>query len=435
MADSRKGIIAVVVIILLILLLLRGCGQEDIKSGGTEGIGIQIYYFDAEGNPVLPSDQLQAVVGGTADISSIAFGLTVTNGKTVGITDVNLNAYSDDTADGTSPFNQLLFTIPTFSLAAGETSDEYITDQFDVEWYSVNSPGVTRFTFNLGWDYINAEGLSTPEAGEGWIEINIVDEQCLDGTPQGQCNADGQLCSGNAIPVVEDSSCCATAGGVWSVDHCVFGCGALEFGECDDTPTPGTAKRLTYCDPVTAEMVEACGTTCSQGGVSHCYDFYGNTEVSCNVDSCVFDDFSGEVTVDVTSGGGSGSGSVQFRTSDITYPPGLNADNWVAYATICGSDLIGYGYDSTASSTTVGSCDVFHVSETFLAQNLPFTVGSLNAAGDGNARLYTDGATKMWVCENDADGVGYFSRRYATTRTNNAILSSISADPTTELTC
>lgn len=179
------------------------------------------------------------------------------------------------------------------------------TGTFDLECY-VNDPGVTTFEFTFDHDYTDEQGnAQTNQQFSVNIPIDIFSNTCSDTTPLGNCNSAGELCEyvqDVGPQLTADRACCFSQGGSWEDPNCVFSCGAIPFGGCDTTPTPGTPKANTWCNPATGQMEENCGECL-------CYDWHGNPSQGCSGLTCTYYDYSGNV---VTNLGGTGTGPTTF---------------------------------------------------------------------------------------------------------------------------
>jgi hypothetical protein len=178
-----------------------------------------------------------------------------------------------------------------FDLAPGANNLQ-TSDFMDV---TVLPFGDTLFRMDVAANYIDAEGNLIPFTDVyGTVTVNTQPDLCNDGTPVGECNGDGKLCTAYATDPAFDEACCALANGAWVGGECLFTCASSgkNLGECDTTPTPGIAKRLTYCNPTTATMVESCGEC-------NCFDYYGNIQASCSTDTCVYTAYTAGVSVSI----------------------------------------------------------------------------------------------------------------------------------------
>lgn len=263
---------------------------------------------------VRSGDILQAVVSGEYVANARGqFGVAVGNTKPIPIQDVTFLSKSDAYAG--SPFGTATFPFTVVSnLAAGAASSSVDTSWFDLEWYATNYPGITRFTFNFDYDFVDAEGnLQSNIPINGYADIEIIGDRCADTTLVDTCNGNGELCSYSAgsLILTPTSACCSFAGGYWDGTNCIFECGGISLGGCDTSPS-SLPTRLTYCDPSTATMRQKC-INC------HCYDYYGNTEASCSGDTCVFQTYAEAVTVTVT--GTSGGPALDKAIAHFTSEP------------------------------------------------------------------------------------------------------------------
>ena len=269
-----------IMIIAIVLLLSVGYMVVQKPTEIDTSIGITFRTRSAEGIKL-------ALVGGEHIPGAEGqFGVTVGNEKVIPIQSVSFTSKDDAKFDST--FDSTAFPFQSVAeLAPSTSTPETNTDWFDLEWYATNHPGTTRFTFNFDYNYMDAEGILHPNVPSvGFADIEIFGDTCTDSTAFGQCNGDGEVCeyaSGSGAVLTETETCCASAGGVWQTDTCVFTCGSVPLGACETNPGTLPAKN-TYCDPSTAVMVEDCGQ-CS------CYDYFGNSEASCNVEACVFTDY------------------------------------------------------------------------------------------------------------------------------------------------
>lgn len=297
---DNKNILIILILAALVFLFMN---KSPVTAGPSD--------VNIEFNTRSRSQTLAVVGGQLVPDAEGQFAVSIGNPKAVQIT--NVAFVSKDDARASSTFDSSTFPWTSKTIPPSSASSQTSTSWFDLEWYANNHPGTTRFTFNFKYDYKDAEGnsqLNIPIAG--YADINILGEFCGDGTHLGDCNNGGGKCiySGGNLVVVQDQTCCQQAGGTWSGSSCSLGCGAIPFGSCDTTPTPGTVKRNTYCDGTTQTMVESCSNC-------HCFDYYGNVEESCSASTCVFDEYDEQVTVNVV-GGGAGSDVCDFCNSWVS---------------------------------------------------------------------------------------------------------------------
>ena len=287
--ENKKTLLYIIAGIILLLLLMKGC-ETNIKADSE--IHIEFRTRDRDSLAIVGGQKISNAEG--------QFGVSIGNDKGIPIQNIRFSSVSDSTGVGSS-FSLVSFPwIIVPELLNGQSTGMTDTTWFDLEHYAVNYPGTTTFYFNFLYDYIGGDGVVVSNIPiNGFADIAMFKDYCSDTTPVDTCNSNGEICTwpGNADPVLSyNAGCCAAAGGAWVVGTCVFNCGSLALGECDQTPTPGSVNSNTFCDPATATMIESC-----QNCV--CYDYYGNPSTSCDVNSCVYDDYAGGVIVDVGGAG------------------------------------------------------------------------------------------------------------------------------------
>jgi len=186
--DRKRGIIAVIIIIILLLLGLRYCTQQTTEETTSEGGMLQVHYYDANGNEIVPgTGELMSIVGGTPKVHSIGFDINVQNTGAVPLENVRL------TSSSPAEFTTSLSSATPQTLAATDPPPGPFTmlwqsdliDPIPLEAYV--QP--VQFCVSVDADYRGGTG-EVLVAGEksDCLGLTILPDQCPDGTPRGECS-------------------------------------------------------------------------------------------------------------------------------------------------------------------------------------------------------------------------------------------------------